>query len=145
MNIITKSPESIIIDNNTVSQSVGLCYFDHESEELIEIDNISGMFLSINSNESLLRKMFLVTNPIDEIQVIKISTKKPDINDNVYSVKIIINEEQPSYESFNNLPSYNSFVINNPDKGKIIPTWFLIENLLPVNIIVNLDLILEYD
>jgi hypothetical protein len=142
---IVQSPTTVIIDDNTVNESVGLCRFDYETESLLEIDSISGMFLPVDLGGAAMKKMYLVTDPVDVLNYVKLSFKEPENNQNVYSIKVIISNEEPSFEAFSALPSFNTYVINNPAQGVFMSAWILVENLLSLDEIVELTIEIEYD
>ena len=145
MATIILSPQSAVIDVNTVSESVGLCYFDPETESLLELDTLPDMFLAVEPGSYAIRKFYMVMDPIDIVTYSKISIVSTDYNSAAYSVKVIISENEPPIDSFQILPSYNGFVVTNPPQGDFLSVWLLVENISKVNEIINIDIELEYE
>ncbi|RLA66539.1 MAG: hypothetical protein DRQ78_04110 [Epsilonproteobacteria bacterium] len=145
MATISQSPELATIDNNTVDQAVGLCYFDLETETLIEIDKLPDMFLSVEPEGAAIRKFYMVMSPVDIVTWVQLFIISNDYNATTYSIKVIISEEEPPISAFSILPSYNSYRIDNPPMGEFLSVWLLIENISKVNEIVNIGLTLNYE
>ncbi|RLA65999.1 MAG: hypothetical protein DRQ78_04830 [Epsilonproteobacteria bacterium] len=145
MATITQSPETATIDEDTVDQAVGLCYFDPETETLIEIDKLPDLFLTVEPEGSAIRKFYLVTSPVDMIAWVKLTILSDDYNSTTYSIKLIISEDEPPVNAFGILPSYNSYKIENPPMGEFMSVWILIENISKVNEVVNVDLRIDYE
>jgi len=142
---IVQSPTSVIIDSNTVNASVGLCRFDLETESLLEIDGMAGIFLPIDTGGAVLNKMYLVTDPVDVLNYVKLSFIEPEQNRDVYSIKVIISDEEPSFEAFDMLPSFNAYVVDNPMQGVFVAVWILVENFAPLDELLELEIEIEYD
>ncbi|RLA65294.1 MAG: hypothetical protein DRQ78_05385 [Epsilonproteobacteria bacterium] len=145
MATITQSPETATIDENTVDQAVGLCYFDPETETLIEISELPDMFLSVEPEGAAIRKFYMVMSPVENINWVQLFIISNDFNTTTYSIKVIISEDEPPISAFSILPSYNSYKIENPPIGEFLSVWLLIENISKVNEIVNVGLRLTYD
>lgn len=145
MATIKQSPSSVVIDENTVERSIGLCYFDTQSETLIEISQLPDMFLSVEPEGSAVRKFYLVTSPVEILSWVQIYMESSDPNSNTYSVKVIISEDEPPASAFDILPSFNSFKIINPTPGNFNSVWLLIENTSKANEIVGIDIRLTYE
>ena len=145
MATILLSPESAVIDANTVSESVGLCYFDPETETLLELDTLPDMFLSVEPDSYAIRKFYMVTDPVDVLSYAKISLISSAFNSETYSVKTIVSAEEPPFDAFSVLPVYNSFTVTNPPQGDFLSVWILIENISKVNEIIDIDIELEYE
>ena len=145
MATITQSPETATIDENTVDQAVGLCYFDPETETLIEISELPDMFLSVEPEGASIRKFYIVTSPVDVVTWVQLFLDSNDFNATTYSIKVIISNDEPPISAFSILPSYNSFRINNPPMGEFLSVWLLIENISKVNEIVDIGLRLQYE
>ncbi|RLA65126.1 MAG: hypothetical protein DRQ78_05525 [Epsilonproteobacteria bacterium] len=145
MATITQSPETATIDEDTVDQAVGLCYFDPETESLIEISQLPDMFLSVEPEGASIRKFYIVTSPSESIMWVQLFLESNDYNATTYSIKVIISNEEPPVSAFDILPSYNSFRINNPPMGDFMSAWLLIENISKVNEIVDIGLKLQYE
>lgn len=145
MATIIQSPESATIDSNTVTQLVGLCYFDPETESLLELDKLPDTFLSVEPNSFAMRKFYMVMSPDENVDYAQISLVLQDSNSSSYSVKVIISEDEPPFDAYSILPSFNSFGVNNPPRGDFMSVWLLIENIAKVNEIVNIGIELEYE
>ena len=145
MATMTQPPETATIDENTVDQAVGLCYFDPVTESLIEISELPDMFLSVEPEGAAIRKFYMVTDPVEMISWVQLLLLSEDYNSTTYSVKVIISEDEPPVSAFDILPSYNSYRINNPPAGDFMSVWILVENISKVNEIVNIGIKLSYE
>jgi len=145
MATIIQSPESAVIDSNTVSELVGLCYYDPETESLLELNKLPDTFLSVEPNSYAMRKFYMVMSTEDSVNYAQVSLKLADSNDESYSVKVIISEDEPPFEAYAPLPSFNSFGVNHPPMGDFMNVWLLVENVVKVNEIVDISIELSYE
>jgi len=145
MATITQSPEAATIDENTVDQAAGLCYFNPGTETLIEISELPDMFLSVEPEGASIRKFYIVTSPVEIVTWVQLFLDSDDFNATTYSIKVIISNEEPPISAFSILPAFNSFKVNNPPMGEFISVWLLIENISKVNEIIDIGLRLQYE
>lgn len=145
MATINQSPQSATIDTDTVAELVGLCYFDPVTETLLELSDMPDTFLSVAPNSFALKKLYMVMSPDDYVNFAQISIVPRDPQAQAYSVKVIISETEPSFESYGILPAFNSFVITNPPKGAFRTVWLLVENVYQINEVVSVDVELSYE
>lgn len=142
---IANSVGSVAITNTTVSNAVGICYFDPLTEALLEINDIPNHYLAVEPTQQVIRKYYIVVAPNETISYVKVKiANKDDLVDN-YSVKLVISSDAPTSDAFTGLPDFNSFRMLNPSAGNFIPLWVLISSKTPINEISDIDLELEYE
>jgi len=144
MTIIVQSPEDSTIDNDTVEYAVGLCYFNPETEDLIEISELPDMWFSIEPGGSSIRKLYIVSSPSEIVNWAELTTIVEDQR-STYSVKIIINEDQPIRSDFEILPTFNTARADSIQQGSFISAWILIESISKTNEVMNAQLRLSYE
>lgn len=146
-------PESglLVSTNTTVENDVGICYLDPIEETLLELSQIPGHVLSIQPYRKAFKKYFLVINPsADPIAYVRIRPILESSNlyqdpKNFYSIKTIISPTEPNLGNYDDLVNMNSFRIDNPTPGDIIPIWVLLESKLPLNMVIGLTFEVEYE
>jgi hypothetical protein len=141
---IANPVNTVAITNDTVGDVVGLCYFDPVTESLIEISDIPNHFLTVQPFEQVIRKYYAVVSPGQVVDYIKVKIPKDGMED-LYSIKVIISQDNPSADSFAGIPDFNSFRLNNPVAGDFVPVWVLVSSKTPVNEIINISIELEYE
>jgi hypothetical protein len=145
MAIVANSPSTVPITGSTVDQAVGLCYFDPTDESLLELSQLPDHYITLQPHKVVMRKYYLVVDPSEVISYIRVKVPNNDGMDNLFSIKTIIGNDEPQVGSFEALPEYNSFKINNPTAGAFIPVWILIESKTPLNEVLNMDIEVEYE
>lgn len=141
----------LVTTNTTVENDVGICHLDPIEETLVELSSIPGHVLSIQPYRKALKKYFLVINPsADPIAYVRIRPILETSNlyqdpKNFYSIKTIIAPAEPLLGTFDDLVNLNSFRIDNPTSGDIIPIWILLESKLPLNLVIGLTFEVEYE
>jgi len=144
MTIIVQSPEDSVVSIDTVQYAIGLCYFNPETEELIEISEMPDMWFSIEPGGSAIRKLYIVSSPSELINWAEL-TVIPDDSRSTYSVKIIINEESPIRSDFDILPTFNIARLDSLPQGEFISAYFLIESISNTNEVMSAKIRLSYE
>ena len=142
---IIRSPESIAISDSTVSQEVGLCYFDPDTEALIELNAISNPYISVEPFRAAIRKMYLVISPHQTLSYIKIQPSLPMLERENFGIKIIINHSEPSAADFTSLPEFNRYRVDSPAAGGFIPLWIYVESKIPATGVLSLTMDVEFE
>lgn len=130
-----------MIEEGTIANSVGLCYYDPFEETIKEFDATSNI-MAVNPYERILKKYYLVAN--DALSIVTIGLVNTE-SVATYSAKVIISEIKPNFELFDELTSFNTFKIANPQLGHLIPVWILLESLLPITTQTNMSITLDYE
>lgn len=133
------------ITESTVLNRVGLCYLDPITENLIELNQLPNHFLSVEPFKKAIRKYYLITTPGDPISYIKVSINGNDRVKELYSLKQVASNFEPSLSMFDDLINMNTLDIQNPDSGAFIPVWVYIESKIQANEILDLSIEIEYE
>lgn len=141
---IANSVNTVSITSDTVSDVVGICYFDPITEALIEISDMQNHFFTVEPLRKVLRKYYLVVSPGNSLLYAKVRVSGDEL-DGLYSIKTILSDMTPTAEQFSMLQDFNSFRVDNPRPGDFIPMHILIESRTPINEVLNMDIEIEYD
>ena len=135
-------PIDDITNTTSLSQQVGLCYYDPIDETLKEFNTIPSHLMSVNPYETVLRKYYLVA----QTNVSAVSIRLTDSSNlNIYSAKVIISDIEPTIALFNTLGSFNNYVISNPTAYTLIPVWILLNSTSAISTICSLEIEIEYE
>lgn len=135
-------PIDDITNTTSLSQQVGLCYYDPIDETLKEFNTIPSHLMSVNPYETVLRKYYLVA----QANVSAVSIRLTDSSNlNIYSAKVIISDLEPTIDLFDTLGSFNNYVISNPTAYTLIPVWILLNSTSPLSTIGSLQIEIEYE
>ena len=142
---IANSVNTVSITNSTVDNAVGLCFFDPATEALIEVNQTPSHYLTVEPNQQVLRKYYMVTAPGQTVSYAKIKIANKTTLEDKFSIKTIIGSDNPTTSAYLTLPDFNSFRYLNPVAGEFIPVWILITSKTPINEVVSIDIELEYE
>lgn len=142
---IIRAVESVEIDQETTSQEVGLCYFDPDTESLIELSAMTNPFISVEPFRAAIRKMFLVIKPNQTLSYIRAIPSLTEEQKELYGVKVIINHSEPSASDFSSLPEFNRYRVDSPAAGGFIPLWIYVESKVPAMHVLDLKIDVEFD
>lgn len=148
MATIRQSVQSVVIDSSTTNEVVGLCYFDAQTETLREFNSMGDMFFTIHPKTHSLKKFYIVVAPGEILDYVKLSANKAQgdyAEDYSYSVKIIINNTEPSMGSFDVLPDFNSFKVLTPAQGEFLSVWVLVKSTADNNQLMGTEIELSYE
>ena len=125
---------------------IGLCFLDPIEEVLKEIGPNSVYMLGADAHTSIVHKVMIITGTTDRITKIKIELQRiADIED-LFDIKIQPGTVAPDIKSFEELPNYNSLVIEGPiQPNTLIPVFIYIKANADVNKLSQLPVKISYD
>jgi hypothetical protein len=144
MATIANPVNTVTITASTVAGAVGLCYFDPLTEELLEISEIPNHFLTVQPFQQVVRKYYLVVAPGESLSYVQVRIHGEGLED-LYSIKSILSNAEPTSDSFSVIPDFNGYRVNSPTAGEFIPLHVLISSKTPVNEILNVSIDIEYE
>lgn len=145
MATINQTISSLTPDSTTTREVVGLCYFDAQTETLKEFNSMGDMFFTIHPKTYSLKKFYLVIDPSESLDYVMVQIDPEDSSYKGYTVKVLMNEGEPSISTFDVLPSFNSFRINNPTSGEFLSVWILVSSNADHNQLMNADISVTYE
>lgn len=145
MTTIATSPSSVAITSGTVTNDIGICYFDPISESLLEINSLPNHFLSVEPFSTVLKKYYLVIEPGVSVNYVRIKPVVDASLEDAFSIKVMITDEKPSVYIFDDFPNFNSFRVDNPSDGIFIPIWILLRSKVSINSVNRIQLEIEYE
>lgn len=145
MATIANSVSTVTITSGTVDNAVGICYFDPVTESLLEISSLPNHYLTVEPNQQVIRKYYVVVAPGEIVSYVKVKVLDKESISDKYSIKLIIGTDSPTSGSFVALPDFNSFKYVNPVTGDFIPLWVLVTAKTPINEVVDIGIELEYE
>ena len=132
--------------NDNPEFEIGLCYFDPISEAILEIVPDSGYILGADSYSALVHKIYVATGATTGISKIKVRLKKVAGIEDKFDLKIQPGTVQPEAKSFDEIPNYNTLVIEGPiAQYTLIPVYIYIKANSYVNSIDEMPIELEYE
>lgn len=140
---IANAAQDSMIDNDTVINQIGLCYYDPIDESIKEVSSLASHFMSVNPYEKILRKYYLVTK--NTLSVATIRLVDNSTGPTKYSAKVIISEIKPTISMFDSVAPFNLFKVANPQLNHLIPVWVLLESVEPITEITTMSIELEYE
>ncbi len=144
MTDIAQSVNAVTVTNEMVDNAVGICYFDPLSESLIELSQLPDHYITVDPLQQIVRKYYIVVSPGETVSYIKASVSEEGLED-MFSVKTIIDNNEPGVEAFSVLPNFNSYTVPNPVPGDFISLWLLITSKTPLNEVLSINIDLEYE
>ena len=76
MTTIAQSVNSIAITNSTVNSAVGICYFDAQSESLLELSQLPNHHIMVDPLRQVIRKYYIVVSPGEVLSYVKASVSR---------------------------------------------------------------------
>ena len=149
---ILTEPESTIAQNAdyTIDNPVGICYFDQTDESLKEISTITDHIFSVQPYRKSIKKYYLVIDDASSITTISVTpvftdTTLSDDPSDYFSIKTIISQAEPTLSELDDLDSLNTASITGFSTGEIYNIYILVENIKPLNQLLDVALELEYE
>lgn len=136
---------NITVNSDTVSNSVGICYFDPIDEVLLELGAINSV-ISVEAGAIVVKKYYIVTKT-DKIDVMNIRISRdsnPDL-ENLYEIKMLTMDSMPTQTDFDKVSLFNTVRIISPQKETFFPLWIMIKPKNIVNSLFSLELEIEYE
>lgn len=136
---------NITVNSDTVSNSVGICYFDPIDEVLLELGAINSV-ISVEAGAIVVKKYYIVTKT-DKIDVMNIRISRdsnPDL-ENLYEIKMLTMDSMPTQTDFDKVSLFNTVRIISPQKETLFPLWIMIKPKDIVNSLFSLELEIEYE
>lgn len=149
--LIKSQPESALLvsSNTTVSNDVGICYFDPIDETLKELTALDNHVLTVQPIKKSVKKYYLVLDPSvtapTTISITPVFPDDPVEGPDNYAIKVIISATEPTQSQFDDEVNMNTHTITNPADGAIIPIWVLVHSKALKNKIYNIAFELEYE
>lgn len=140
---IANAAQDSMIDNDTVINQIGLCYYDPIDESLKEVSSLASHFMSVNPYEKILRKYYLVATDTLSVAIIRLTDNS--VGPAKYSAKVIISELKPLISDFDTVTPFNMFKVANPQLNHLIPVWILLESIEPITEITTMEIELQYE
>lgn len=134
INIINTASDAMITPSTVTD--IGLCYYNYETEEILELSSIAINTCSVSPMSPVIKKYYMIAGTA--FAAVSVAIGATDNAKRFFSAKIIVNEITPAIANFDDLIEFNTARIGNPLVGHLIPVWILIEPKISANI--NLDM-----
>ena len=132
--------------NGDPAFQIGLCYFDPIEEVLKEITEESGYMLGADSYNAVVHKIMVITGTTDRLTRLKIDLTRNSSIEDAFDIKIQPGSVSPSIQSFEELPNYNSLIVEGPIlPNTLIPIFIYIKANTEVTRQSELPIKISYD
>lgn len=139
INIINTASDGMI--TGTTVDGVGLCYYNYETEEILELSSIAINSCSVSPMSPIIKKYYMIAETA--FSYVNISISATAIDARYFSAKMIVNEVTPNKNDFDDLTEFNMAVVGNPLVNHLIPVWILIEPKISANIDISMAINIE--
>lgn len=139
INVINTASDAMITPSTVAD--VGICYYDYETETIMELSSIAINMCSVSPVSPIIKKYYLIaTDPFAEVNISLNAT----VDDKRYfGAKIIVNEIEPNISDFDGLIEFNSGKVLNPLQNHLIPVWILITPKVSANMDIQMTITIE--
>ena len=130
-----------MIDVNTVSSDIGLCYYDPIQESILELSSLPDSMLFCKPRQRRVFGFYAVAKLGANISSAKISVSA---NEDINTVKILSQTQYPSESDFNAVQANNDVTLTAVQEEHLNPVWLEIKSLTGKFSMQDLELKIEY-
>lgn len=141
MSILGNEASDLMIDQNTVSSDIGLCYYDPLQETILELSSLPDSMLFCKPRKKKIFGFYAVAKMGANISSAKISVSA---NEDIYRVKILHQLNTPSESDFDLVPPNNEVVLTSVQEEHLNPIWLQIQSMTGKFSLQDLELKIEY-
>ena len=136
---------NITVKSDTVSNSVGVCYFDPIEEVLLELGAVNNV-ITVEAGAMIVKKYYIVTNT-SKVDVINVRAARGGGTDpsSLYDIKMLSMDSMPTQDDFDKVGLFNTVRIISPQPETFFPLWIMIKPKDIVNSLFALELEVEYE
>lgn len=139
INIINTASDDMITPSSV--DQVGVCYYDYETESILELSSIAINMCSVSPITPVIKKYFLIAD--DPFMYVDVSLVVSATTSAYFGAKLIVNEVQPSISDFDALIEFNTAKVVNPLQNHLIPIWILMYPKASASIDINMSIRIE--
>ncbi len=139
INIINTASDGMITPSSV--NQVGVCYYDYETESILELSSIAVNMCSVSPITPVIKKYFLVAESV--FAYVDVSLEVDETTSRYFGAKLIANEVQPSISDFDGLTEFNLAKVVNPLQNHLIPIWILMYPKISASIEIEMALKIE--
>lgn len=136
INIINTASDGMITPSSV--DQVGVCYYDYETESILELSSIAVNMCSVSPITPVIKKYFLVAESV--FTYVDVSLEVSETTSRYFGAKLIANEVQPSISDFDGLTEFNLAKVINPLQNHLIPIWVLMYPKISASIEIEMAL-----
>ncbi len=139
INIINTASDDMITPSSV--DQIGVCYYDYETESILELSSIAINMCSVSPITPVIKKYFLIAE--DAFAYVDVSLVVSETTSVYFGAKLIANEVQPSISDFDTLVEFNTAKVVNPLQNHLIPIWILMYPKVSASIDIQMAIQIE--